>query len=180
MIGMATKEDIRKRYLIEGESIRKISRETGHSRQYIRKVIAEEVPTIPKYKLTIEKERPVMGPFLEIITQWLVEDKKRPPKQQHTALKIYERLCEEYGYIGAYSTVRRYVRMIRDKIGCEKEEVFIPLEFELGSHAQVDWGEAEIILKGKKQKIYLFVMKLSGSRAPFMMAFLTTRQEAFF
>jgi hypothetical protein len=32
MIGMATKEDIRKRHFIEGQSIRKISRETGHSR----------------------------------------------------------------------------------------------------------------------------------------------------
>ena len=180
MIGMASKEDIRKRHLIEGQSIRKISRETGHSRQYIRKVIAEEVPTIPKYKLTVEKEKPVVGPYLEIITQWLVEDMKRPPKQRHTALRIYERLCEEYGYTGAYSTIRRYVRIIKNRLGGEKQEVFIPLEFELGSHAQVDWGEAESILKGKRQKVYLFVMKLSGSRAPFMMAFLTTRQEAFF
>ena len=180
MIGMATKEDIRKRHLIEGQSIRRISRETGHSRQYIRKVIAEEVPTIPKYKLTVEKEKPVVGPFLEIITEWLVEDMKHPPKQRHTALRIYERLCEEYGYTGAYSTIRRYVRIIKTRLGGEKQEVFIPLEFELGSHAQVDWGEAEIILKGKRQKVYLFVMKLSGSRVPFMMAFLTTRQEAFF
>ncbi len=180
MIGMATKDNIRKRYLIEGQSIRRISRETGHSRQYIRKVIAEEVPTIPRYKLTVEKEKPVVGPFLEIITQWLVEDMKRPAKQRHTALRIYERLCEEHGYTGAYSTIRRYVRIIKTKLGGEKQEVFIPLEFELGSHAQVDWGEAEIILKGRKQTVYLFVMKLSGSRAPFMMAFLTTRQEAFF
>lgn len=180
MIGVATKEDIRKRHFLEGQSIRQIARDTGHSRQYIRKVIAEEVPTIPKYKLTRAKEKPVAGPYLDIIAGWLKEDETRPKKQRHTAFRIYNRLREEHGYTGAYSTIRRHVRNIKVKAGNEKSEVFIPLEFELGSHAQVDWGEAEVILNGKRQKVYLFLMKLSGSRDPFMMALPTMKQEAFF
>lgn len=63
MIGMATKEYIRKMHFVKEASIRRIAKETGHSRLYIRKVIAEEVPNIPKYKLTKIKEKPVMGPY---------------------------------------------------------------------------------------------------------------------
>lgn len=180
MIGMATKEYIRKMHFVEGASIRWISKETGHSRQYIRKVIAEEVPTIPKYTLTKIKEKPVMGPYLDIITSWLQEDENRPKKQRHTAARIYERLCEEHSFTGSQSTVRHCVREIKKQLGNDKQEVFIPLQFELGSHAQVDWGEAEVILQSKSQKVYLFVMKLSGSRDPFMVAFPSARQEAFF
>lgn len=180
MIGMATKEYIRKMHFVEGASIRWIAKQTGHSRQYIRKVISEEVPTIPKYKLTKKKEKPVMGPYLDIISSWLQEDGNRPKKQRHTAARIYERLCEEYGFSGSESTVRRCVREIKKQLGCDKRELFIPLEFELGSHAQVDWGEAEVILQGKSQKVYLFVMKLSGSRDSFMTTFSSARQEAFF
>ncbi|NLU50526.1 MAG: ATP-binding protein, partial [Syntrophomonadaceae bacterium] len=92
---------------------------------------------------------------------------KRPSKQRHTALRIYERLCEEYGYTSAYSTIRRYVRLIKTRLGGEKQEVFIPLEFELGSHAKVDWGEAEIILKCKRQNVYLFVMMIITTNLEF-------------
>jgi len=180
MIGMATKEYIRKLHFVEGASVRYIARETGHSRQYIRKVINEEVPTIPQYKLRKAKDKPVMGPYIDIIINWLKEDDNRPKKQRHNAARIYERLCEEYQFTGSDSTVRHCVRDIRRQLGGDKQEVFIPLEFELGSHAQCDWGEAEIILNGRKQKAYLFLMKLSGSRDPFMMAFLSSKQEAFF
>lgn len=82
MIGMATKEYIRKMHFVEGESIRWIVREIGHSRQYIRKVICEEVPIIRKYTLTKVKEKPVMGPYLDIIFSWLQEDENRPKKQR--------------------------------------------------------------------------------------------------
>ena len=55
MIGMVTKEYIRKLYYSQGISIRGIERKTGHSRQYIRKVLREEVPMIPRYISTKTK-----------------------------------------------------------------------------------------------------------------------------
>ena len=33
-----------------------------------------------------------------------------PRKQRHTARRIYDRLVEERGFEGSYSTVRRFVR----------------------------------------------------------------------
>ncbi len=180
MIGMVSKEYIRKQHFVEGISIRRIARDSGHSRQYIRKVIHEAVPTIPKYKLGQAKKRPVMGPFTDVISKWLKEDQTKPKKQRHNAARVYERLCEEYGFKGNESTVRHYVRDLKIQLGLNQQEVFIPLDYELGSHAQCDWAEAEIILKGQRQKIYLFLLKLSGSRDPFMMAFLSAKQEAFF
>jgi len=180
MIGMVSKEYIRKQHYVEGTPIRQIARDTGHSRQYIRKVINEAVPTIPKYKLRQAKKRPVMDPFKDIITEWIIHDQTNPRKQRHNAARIYERLCEEYGFKGNDSTVRHYVRDLKIQLGLDKQEVFIPLEYELGSHAQCDWAEAEVILKGQRQKIYLFILKLSGSRDPFMMAFRSAKQEAFF
>lgn len=180
MIGMVSKEYIRKQHYVEETPIRQIARDTGHSRQYIRKVINKAVPTIPKYKLRQAKKRPVMDPFKDIITEWIIHDQTNPRKQRHNAARIYERLCEEYGFKGNDSTVRHYVRDLKIQLGLDKQEVFIPLEYELGSHAQCDWAEAEVILKGQRQKIYLFILKLSGSRDPFMMAFRSAKQEAFF
>ncbi|NPV89635.1 MAG: IS21 family transposase [Firmicutes bacterium] len=179
MIGMATKEYIRKLYYSQGISIKGIERKTGHSRQYVRKVIREEVPTIPKYNSTKAKHRPVMGPFLETITTWLKEDADRPRKQRHTAIRIYERLVEEFGFRGCDSTVRHCVRTIKQKLGIENQEVFIPLDFELGSHAQCDWGYADIILQGRQQTVSLFLLKLSGSRNTFLTALPSEKQEAF-
>jgi hypothetical protein len=58
--------------------------------------------------------------------------------------------------------------------------VFLPLEFDPGQDAQVDWGEAQAILAGARVTVQLFVMRLCYSRRTFAMAFPTQRQEAFF
>jgi transposase len=44
---------------------------------------------------------------------------------------------------------------------------FLPLEFEPGQDAQVDWGEAYVILQGQQQKVQVFVMHQSYSRRTF-------------
>src|SRR3989440_8278383 len=42
------------------------------------------------------------------------------------------------------------------------------------------YGEAQVILDGVQQKVYVFVMHLSYSRRTFVMAFPASKQEAFF
>jgi len=42
------------------------------------------------------------------------------------------------------------------------------------------YGEAQVILDGVQQKVYVFVMHLSSSRRTFVMAFPASKQEAFF
>ena len=85
---------------------------------------------------------------MAIIDRWLREDEGRPPKQRHTAHRIYARLISEFGFHGGESTVRQYVREIRPR-----REVMIPLEHDPGE-AQMDWGEAQVYLDGHLTKVH--------------------------
>lgn len=114
-------EFIRKKHFIEGWSIRKIAKNLGISRQSVRKALASS--EIPRYKLTVPRPCPVMDPYKDLIMSWLEADKKAPPKQRHTAKRIHDRLVEEYGFTGGESTVRHFVRKLKDS----KTEVYIPL-----------------------------------------------------
>jgi len=170
---MVDKEYVRKLYFLQEWSIRKISRHLEISRQTVRKMLKDG--EIPKYNLQKPRPFPVMEPYLEIITYWLELDKKAPVKQRHTATRIYERLKEEYGFTGGASTVRRFVKMLKQSI----PECFIPLEAAPGEQAQVDFGHAQVILAGKATKVCLFCMRLKYSGVPFVIAFPNERLEAF-
>ena len=56
----------------------------------------------------------------------------------------------------------------------------IPLEFDPGADAQCDWGEAQVYMGDEPVTAQVFCLKLSYSGKPFVMAFPTQRQEAFF
>src|SRR3972149_4301997 len=102
------REQIRRAYFIDGKSIRQIARERHHDRRTIRNALKDAGP--PRYILQAPRPRPILDPVLAIIDRWLEEDEKRPPKQRHTARRIYERLASEFGFRGGESTVRQYVR----------------------------------------------------------------------
>lgn len=174
MIGMVDKELIRKLVLVKGWSIREVARELKIARQTIRKCLADAEQ--PRYHLTESRPAPAIAPVKEIIDAWLAEDASRPPKQRHTARRIYTRLVEEHNFQGGESTVRRYVAAVRGN----QREVFVPLEFELGQRAFCDWGQAKAVIDGKEITVHLFCMRLAGSRDFFVVAFLNERQEAFF
>jgi transposase len=89
MITVDRKEQIRRAFYVEGQSIRQIRRETGHHRQTIRKAL--EDGEVPRYNLKRPRPSPVLDPVKPIIDQWLREDESRPRKQRHTAKRIYER-----------------------------------------------------------------------------------------
>lgn len=58
--------------------------------------------------------------------------------------------------------------------------MFIPLEFDPGVDAQVDWGEASVLLAGVSVMVQVFVMRLCYSRKLFVRAYPSQKQEAFF
>ena len=174
MIQVEEKEQIRRLYFIKRHSIRRIAQEHHHSRKTVKKSI--EDASVPEYRLSVPKPYPVMGPYLPVIERWLKEDISRPKKQRHTAHRIYERLVDEHGFNGSERTVREHVSRLRQDFS----EIAIPLEFDPGSDAQGDWGEALIYLEGKPVTAQAFCMKLNYSGKPFVMAFPTQRQEAFF
>jgi transposase len=168
------REQIRRDYLIEGKSIRQIAREGHYDRRTVRKALGDSGP--PRYTLREPRPKPVLGPFVAIIDQWLAEDRKRPPKQRHTARRIYHRLVAEHGFTGGESTVREYVRQRRPKV----RPLFIPLAYQPGQDAQCDFGEALVLMEGRPLQVQLLVLRLCFSKLPFLMAFPHQRQEALF
>jgi transposase len=154
------KEQIRRAFFIEGKSIRQIARERHHDRRTVRAAIRDAGPS--RYKLTQPRPRPVLGPFVAIIDEWLAGDQFSPPKQRHTGRRIYHRLVEEKSYTGGESTVRDYVRQHRAR----PRPVFIPLSYEPGEDAQADFGEAMVIMKERPLTVQLFVGRLCFSNKP--------------
>ncbi|MEW6420041.1 MAG: IS21 family transposase [Nitrospirota bacterium] len=175
MIKMDQIEDIRKMHFIDDLSVRQISKRTGIHRKTISKYVSEENPHPPKYNLTQEKKHPILDPYIPVIEQILKDDKSRHSKQRYTGTKIFETI-QELGYEGGYSTVTQYLRKKRKT----HKEAFLPLEFELGAHAEVDWIEADFFLKGQITKAHIFVMKLRGSGGFYAIAYPFEKQEAFF
>lgn len=173
MIQVDEKERIRNAYHVQGQSIREISRRMRHSRKTVRKAIADA--SVPVYVRTRPVLSPVMDPVRQIVDEWIEQDGDRPRKQRHTAHRIYERLREEQGFTGAESTVRRYVGKRRRR----PVEHFVPLCFDPGAVAQVDFGEAVVVMDGSETEVQFFCMRLCYSRRPFVMALPFQKQEAF-
>ncbi len=52
--------------------------------------------------------------------------------------------------------MRRYVASRRPK----PSEIYVQLAFAPGEEAQVDWGEASVIVNGRERKVQLFCVRL--------------------
>ena len=178
MIKVAQYHNIKFMKEVEGLSERQIAKKLGISRNTVSKYSKqiESPSTVIRQKTYGTKDysdetKRVLG----IIDQWLEDDLKRWGKQHHTAARIYQRLVTEYSFTGSASNIRKIVARRKKKL----QEVFIPLDFQLGHQFQFDWGEADIILQGRTQRIFLFCIQLSSSRLRFVRAYLHEKQEAF-
>ncbi len=174
MLNEHEKEQIRRAYFLEKQSIHQIAREQGHGRDTIRRVIRHD--SSKPYQLTRPKPAPVFGPYQERVEALLQQNEQLPVKQRYTSHKIFE-VLREAGYQGSESRIRQYIT--KRKKESLVPDVFLPLEFEPGQDAQVDWGEAQAIIKGSNQTVQFFLMRLCYSRRTFVMAFPTQKQESF-
>jgi transposase len=164
MISVQDRERIRRAYFIENKSMRQIAQELGHSRDTVKKAIESAKPG--NYTLTKPRPAPVLGPYKVRIDELLAQNEHLPRKQRYTGHKIFEDI-QAKGYKGSESNVRHYIaRRRREK---KRREVYIPLEFDPGSDAQVDWGEAVAIIAGERVTVQLFLMRLCYSRRLFVM-----------
>jgi len=168
---------IRTAHRVYGKKIKQIARETGHSKNTVKKVLRGEYSG---YKPRIEQPYPVLGPFLDIIDQWLKDDKKRPKKQRHTAVRVFNRLRVEHDYQGSESTIRRYVREAKLRLGVGAPQVFIPSDPEAGVEGEVDWGQCIAILGGVETRLKLFCMRSKYSGKHFVRCYPCERQQALF
>ena len=138
---------VRRAVMVEGKSIREVSREFGLHRDTVGKMLAYSVP--PGYRRQTPPRRPKLEPFTGVIDRILEDDLGRPGKQRHTAKRIFERLRDEYGFDGGYTTVKDYVREHRR----QTKEMFVPLSHAAG-HAQCNFGEALVVIGGVKRKAH--------------------------
>lgn len=60
--------------------------------------------------------------------------------------------------------MQRY--LARRRVG--QQEVFMPLVFAPGEKAQVDWGEATVLIQVQERKVPLFCIRFCYSRASFV------------
>jgi len=175
MISVEKREKIRRAYFVEEKSIRQIARELSCSRRTIRKALASPEPA--SYTLSEPRPAPVLGHYREYIQELLAESERMPRKQRYTGHTIYKSLQKE-GYTGSESSVRAYIANLRREK--KRRQVYIPLEFDPGTDAQMDWGEGQACISGERATVQLFYMRLCYSRKLFMMAFPRQKQEAFF
>jgi transposase len=164
--------EIRRKVLVEGASKRSIHRDYGIGHKALAKILANAEP--PGYQMKEVRRQPVLGPHLATIDQILADDKAAPPKQRHTARRIFDRLRDEYGYTGCYSQVQTAVKNAK----AYSKEAFVPLSHPPG-HAQFDFGEATAVVAGERVKAALGVITLPYSDTYFLSAYPRECTETF-
>lgn len=163
---------VRRAVMVEGVSQREVARRFGVDRKTVAKMLAYSLP--PGYRRQGKPVSRKLGPFIGVIEAILEADRQMLKKQRHTAQRIYERLRDEYGYVGGYTVVREFVARERLK----QREVFVPLAHPPG-HAQGDFGEADAYVGGVKRRLHYWCLYLPHSDAIFVKAYPAETMEAF-
>ncbi|MDR1541875.1 MAG: hypothetical protein LBU32_28630 [Clostridiales bacterium] len=136
---MAQKQYVKDLYENEGKSLREIAKITGMDFRTVKKYAYPEdwrPEVLPGIKA---ESRPVMGPYIEKIGEWLEQDIKEPRKQRHATAKIYRRLKNECEFAGSCATVKRHAAKKKLMPG-RRNEGFLPLARPM-ANAQVSFGD---------------------------------------
>ncbi len=158
-------------------SVRELARRHGVHRREVRAALVSAVPPTRK---VAERSAPKLGAYHALIDKWLLDDRERkvPRKQWHTARRVWQRLVEEHGAEVTERAVCDRVRQRRRELGLGAEG-FVPQEHPPGAEAEVDWGEATVVLAGVPTVVHFFVMRASFSGASYVQGFLHETQQAF-
>ena len=156
----------------DGMTIRGIARSFHHSRYKVRQILERSEPT-PRLQ-TRNRPAPVLGPFQAIVDQILVDDQNAPPKQRHTAMQVFRRLCDEHGYRGCYGQVQRYLLKNQRRY----RETFIPLGHLPGQRLEADFGHIDVDFPEGRRQVPFLVATWAYSNYPFVLALPFERTEA--
>jgi transposase len=137
----------------QGHSIRAIARMTGHSRNTIRKVLAEKKPEpfhSPDRTSKLDEFKEYVG--------------NRYQECALSAVRIVEEI-RSMGYTGSIQTVRRYLQSLRPS-RTALQKMTVRFETPPGQQGQVDWGYAGRFADAADRliNIYIFAMVLGFSR----------------
>jgi len=176
MITVGQYELIQRMYRVEGIPVNQIVRETGISKNTVKKYLRDPQP--PSYNRTEPYARPSLGDFTGVVDKILEDDRELPCKRRHTARRIFERLRDEHGYAGGESTVRNYVAARKRELGLAGRAVTFPIEHEAQEcEAQMDWGERTAVIGGVETKVHICCIRFNFSGHFFVQGFPAERQE---
>ncbi|MEU6511830.1 IS21 family transposase [Streptomyces sp. NPDC046942] len=165
-----------------GMSLRALQRTHNVTWRTVRRALDGQWPE-PRKKQ--RRNEPRLDRYKPLIDGMLRADLDAPPKQRHTAQRIYDRTVESHRADDiSYSMVRVYVKdrrkEFRRQAGVGPEAMFVPQTHLPGAEAEVDFGEVHVVLAGKMIRVYLFSLRLSYSGKAVHRVFASCSQEAFF
>ena len=176
VLTMTEQQYIRHLYENEGKSIREIARLMGCNFRTARKYATKEDWNEDEKREVRPESYPVLKEYIPTIDAWLEKDQKAPRKQRHTAKRVYDRLREEKGYKGSYTSVKRYVRKKKQSLRIATEG-YVPLAQPEG-HAQADFGEFQYHDgEGKERKGYALTVTFPYSNNGYTQVFRSQNQE---
>lgn len=169
--------EIRRRHLVNKESISSIARDLKLSRPTVRKHLKTE--TAPVYERQ-QQPQPKLGAFCQVLERWLETERHLPRAQRRTSQRLFEGLQAE-GYRGAYDSVQRFVKQWKTaQSGASVTQAFVPLVFAPGEVCQFDWSHEQVELGGVIQTIKVAHFRLTYSRQMFVAAYPREAQEMVF
>lgn len=168
MLAMDKVHSIRQLYYEQGKDIPTIIAETGHDRKTIVKYLDMTDFNLPEPKPSDpEAICPKLDDFKPIIDSWLLEDKKAPRKQRHTAKRVFRRLIKEVsGFDCSYRLVAQYVAYKKQQLHLDNKKGYIPLIHYPGE-AQVDFGAATFFENSMEHEGKYLVLSFPQSNAGF-------------
>lgn len=169
--------EIRRRHLVNKESISSIARDLKLSRPTVRKHLKTE--SEPVYERQ-QQPQPKLGAFCQVLERWLETERHLPRAQRRTSQRLFEGLQAE-GYRGAYDSVQRFVKQWKTaQSGASVTQAFVPLVFAPGEVCQFDWSHEQVELGGVIQTIKVAHFRLTYSRQMFVAAYPREAQEMVF
>ncbi len=169
-------EYIRDMHENEGLSLREIARRTHKDFRTVRKYAKQNNWNRAVKQRKAGNTYPVMGEYISIVNEWLEQDEREPRKQRHSAMRIYNRLKEEHGYQGCYSSVKRYVAKRKAEMK-RKRESFLPLAHPPGT-AQVDFGDFKYYdALGRNCEGHALIVTFPNANAGWMQVYQSENQE---
>lgn len=176
MVKLNEKADILLKFFVEGKSKRRIARETGKSRNTVRKYINKHekklskidktlgkdklLPLIeslveePKYDSSSRNKRKLTDEIINDIQKCLKNNKKKKMQGEHKQLMkkidIHDYLVQK-GYDISYSTVCNYIR----KNIQQSKEAYIKQVYKPGETLQFDYGEVKVKIAGERRVLSL-------------------------
>jgi transposase len=163
----------------EGLPIRDICRKAGISRNTVRKILRGKEAKFTYHRE--EADQPAQEPIKDLIESWIKQDSLEGKKYRRTAKRMYNELRnDKYGYAGSYASVLRCFQEVKERLGKDPAEVFIPLEFDNGAAAQFDWGEVKAVIGGQLTILNVGAVQLCKSRKSYARAYPSQKQELLF